>query len=155
MPNLPAAIGKGATALFGEALDPALRARAQALVVPLGHVEWLDREGLFDAVTALSGSGPAFLFRFIEAMAEGGAALGLPRDQADRLALATAEGAAVLAARADVDPATLAERVASPGGTTREGLNGLDADFALKGLVADTLAAAARRSAEMAALTRR
>jgi pyrroline-5-carboxylate reductase len=154
MPNLPAAIGKGATAIYGEALDASLRARAEALVAPLGLVEWIDREGLFDAVTALSGSGPAFVFRFIEAMAEGGAALGLPRAQADRLALATVEGAALLAAGAKDDAAMLAERVASPGGTTREGLNVLDADRALKRLVAATLAAAARRSAEMAAAAR-
>jgi len=154
MPNLPAAIGKGATAIFGEGLDPALRARAEALVAPLGLVEWIDREALFDPVTALSGGGPAFLFRFIEALAQGGAALGLPADQAARLALTTVEGAALLAAGSDADPATLAERVASPGGTTREGLNTLDADDALKRLVAETLAAAAHRSAEMAAAAR-
>ena len=151
MPNLPAAIGRGVTALYGDGLDEAARATATGLVAPLGTVEWIEREGLFDAVTALSGCGPGFLFRFAEALAEAGAALGLPADQALRLALATVEGSAIMAASADVSPAVLADRVASPGGSTREGLDVLDAGDALNLLLRRTLAAAAARNAEMAA----
>lgn len=154
MPNTPAAIGKGVMALHGDGADDAARALAERLAAPLGLVEWIAREELFDAVTALSGCGPAYLFRFIDALAEAGAALGLPRDQAARLALATVEGSALLAARSDEPPATLADRVASPGGSTREGLNVLDADRAIFRLLGDTLAAAARRNAEMAAAAR-
>ena len=144
MPNLPVAIGKGVTALFGNA-----DARADALAAPLGLVEWIDDEKLFDAVTALSGCGPGFVFRFIDALAQAGAALGLSADQAARLALATVEGSAAMAAGADADPATLADRVASPGGSTREGLNVLDADASLVDLLKRTLTASARRNEEM------
>ena len=105
-------------------------------------------------MTALAGSGPGFLYRFIEALAEGGAALGLPADQAQRLAVATVEGAGLMAAAADEEPAALADKVASKGGSTREGLNVLDADDSLKRLVAATLSAAERRNAEMAAAAR-
>jgi pyrroline-5-carboxylate reductase len=154
MPNLPAAIGRGVTALYGEGLDEAGRETAAGLVAPLGAVEWILGEGLFDAVTALSGCGPGFLFRFVEALAEAGAALGLPADQAMRLARATVEGSATMAASSDESPAVLADRVASPGGSTREGLNILDAGDALKLLMRRTLAAAAARNAEMAAAAR-
>ncbi len=149
MPNLPVAIGKGVVGLHGTQ-----SAEAEALMQPLGLVEWIADEALFDVVTALAGSGPAFVYRFIDALAAGGAALGLPGDQAQRLALATAEGAGLLAAAADVSPGTLAERVASPGGSTRKGLDVLDADQSLARLVAETLAAATRRNAEMAAEAR-
>lgn len=144
MPNLPVAIGRGVTALYGER-DP----RAEALAAQLGLVEWIDDEALFDAVTALSGCGPGFVFRFIDSLAKAGAALGLSADQAARLALATVDGAARMAVDADADPATLADRVASPGGSTREGLNVLDAGDALNDLLIRTLAASARRNAEM------
>jgi pyrroline-5-carboxylate reductase len=154
MPNLPVAIGKGVVALHSDSAAPAVRAAAEALMAPLGHVEWVD-EGLFDVVTALSGSGPGFTYRFIDALAKGGAALGLPADQALRLASATVEGSAMLAAGAEESPAILADRVASPGGSTREGLNVLDADGALVGLLTDTLDAATRRNAELAAAARR
>ncbi|CAN5559541.1 pyrroline-5-carboxylate reductase [soil metagenome] len=153
MPNLPVAIGKGVVALHGEA-DAEIRAAAEALMAPLGLVEWIDSEALFDAVTALSGCGPGFVFRFIDALAEAGAALGLPADQAARLALATVEGSASMAAEADVSPATLADRVASPGGSTREGLNVLDRDGALNRLLLDTLRAAEARNKAMAAAAR-
>lgn len=153
MPNLPVAIGKGVVALHTDSDAPAVRAAAEALMTPLGHVEWVE-PSLFDAVTALSGSGPGFTYRFIDALAKGGEALGLPADQSLRLARATVEGSAMLAAGADDTPATLADRVASPGGSTREGLNVLDADQALVRLLADTLAAATRRNAEMAAAAR-
>ena len=153
MPNMPAAIGKGVMALYADA-PAAARADAATLATPLGVVEWIDREDLFDAVTAVSGCGPAFLFRFIDAIAAAGAALGLPADQAGRLAVATVEGAALLAASAGERPTVLADRVASPGGSTRAGLDVLDTDGTLAGLMTRTLAAAARRNAEMAAAAR-
>ena len=151
MPNLPVAIGRGVVALHCSASDPATRESVTELMAPLGLVEWIDDAALFDAVTALSGCGPGFVFRFVDALAAAGATLGLPVDQAARLALATVGGAAAMAARSDVSPATLADRVASPGGSTREGLNVLDHDHALRRLLADTLAASARRNAELAA----
>ncbi len=152
MPNLPVAIGKGVTALHTR--DESARAVAEALAAPLGRYEWIAEEAQFDAVTALAGCGPGFVFRFADALAAAGAALGLPRDQAARLAIATLEGAALMAAAADVSPAVLADRVASPGGSTREGLNVLDRDDALVRLLTETLAASARRNAEMAAAAR-
>lgn len=154
MPNTPVAIGKGVMALHGDGLADDAAALAERLMAPLGLVEWIAREDQFDAVTALSGCGPAFLFRFIDALADAGAALGLPADQAARLATATVEGAALLAAGADETPAQLADRVASPGGSTREGLNVLDEDEAIRRLLARTLGAAARRNTEMAAAAR-
>lgn len=150
MPNLPVALGKGVVALHGSQA-PAI----DALMAPLGLAEWIADEALFDAVTALAGSGPGFVYRFIDALADAGAALGLPADQAQRLALATVEGAGLLAAQASEPPATLADRVASPGGSTRRGLDVLDQQDALKRLLRETLAAATRRNAEMAAEARR
>lgn len=154
MPNLPVAIGKGVTALFSSTADLRTRANAEALCAPLGHHEWIAEERLFDAVTALAGSGPGFVFRFADALAKAGAALGLPEDQARRLALATLEGSSVMAAASDESPAALADRVASPGGSTREGLNVLDRDDALVRLLTETLAAAERRNRDMAAAAR-
>lgn len=151
MPNLPVALGKGVVALHG---DEDARNDAEALMAPLGLVEWIGREDQFDAVTALSGCSPGFTYRFIDALAAAGRALGLPADQAQRLAVATVEGAGALAAASDDSPATLADRVASPGGATREGLNVLDRDDALVRLLSETLRAAADRSAEMAAAAR-
>ncbi|HVF95638.1 MAG TPA: pyrroline-5-carboxylate reductase [Sphingomonas sp.] len=155
MPNLPVAIGKGVTALFTPTPDPAVHAAATALAAPLGSVEWVENEAQFDAVTALAGCGPGFVFRYADALAQAGIALGLAPEQARRLALATLDGSASMAAAADESPATLADRVASPGGSTREGLNVLDRDNALVGLMTATLAASARRNAEMAAEARR
>ena len=154
MPNLPVGIGKGVTALYSSTTDAAARDTVTALMQPLGLVEWIDDEAQFDAVTALAGCGPGFVFRFADALAQAGAALGLPADQAARLALATLEGAAVMAAAADVSPAVLADRVASPGGSTRQGLNVLDRSDGLVALLTETLAASARRNREMAAETR-
>jgi pyrroline-5-carboxylate reductase len=153
MPNLPVAIGKGAVALHAAASVDDHNAVAN-LVAPLGLVEWIADEHLFDAVTALSGSGPAFVYRFIDALAQGGAALGLPADQAARLALATVEGAALLAAASDVSPAALTERVASKGGSTRKGLDVFDTNDALVELAKAALIAAEQRNREMADLTR-
>jgi pyrroline-5-carboxylate reductase len=155
MPNLPVAIGRGVTALYTSSADREARAAAEALAAPLGLVEWVVDEEAFGAVTALAGCGPGFVFRFADALAEAGARLGLPADQALRLALATLDGSAAMARDAEASPATLADRVASPGGSTREGLNVLDADQALVELMARTLAASARRNAEMAAAARR
>ncbi len=154
MPNLPSAIGKGVTTLFSDSEDPAVRAEAEALMAPLGLVEWLRAEADFHAVTALAGCGPGFVFRFIDALAEAGVALGIGHEQALRLALATVEGSALMAAASDETPSVLADRVASPGGVTREGLNVLDADDALKKLLAETLKAAADKNRAMAEAAR-
>lgn len=150
MPNLAAAIGKAPVALAARGLDEAAQARVTALMEPLGTPEWLADEGLFDTVTALAGSGPAFVYRFIGALASGAAALGLPPEQARRMALATVEGASLLAAASSLAPGELARRVASPGGTTQAGLDVLDADAALARLIEATLRAARDRGAEMA-----
>ncbi len=155
MPNTPVAIGKGVMLLHADAqADAAARAEAEALARPLGLTEWIDDEALFGAATAVSGCGPAFLFRFVDALAKAGVAQGLPEDQAARLALATVEGAALLAAGSDENPARLADRVASPGGSTRAGLDVIDADTALDRLMAEVVAASTRRNEEMAAAAR-
>lgn len=154
MPNLAAAIGKSPIALVGRGLDPVEAEAVTDLMAPLGAPEWLADESLFDLVTALAGSGPGFVYRFIDALASGAAALGLPADQAQRLAIATVEGASLLAAASPHAPAELARRVASPGGTTQAGLDVLDRDRALAGLVEATLAAARDRGAEMARAAR-
>jgi len=154
MPNLPVALGHGAVGLHGADPQSDAGRAATALMAPLGTVEWIADEGLFDAVTALSGSGPGFVYRFIDALAEAGAAIGLPADQALRLATATVEGSAMMAANAEATPAELADRVASKGGSTREGLNVLDRDDALRTLLTATLTAARDRNVELAAAAR-
>jgi len=154
MPNTPVRLRKGAIGLHAPGVDEAARHTVEKLMRQLGQVEWIAQEPLLDAVTALSGSGPAFLFRFIDALAQAGAAVGLDPDQAGRLALATVEGASALAAAAGESPAQLAERVASPGGSTRKGLDVLDQDQRLVQLLIDTLAAAVKRNQEMAAEAR-
>ncbi|MCX7285281.1 MAG: pyrroline-5-carboxylate reductase [Novosphingobium sp.] len=153
MPNLAAALGKSPIALVGEA-DAAARAATDALMAPLGQAEWLSGEDQMDLVTALAGSGPAFVYRFIDALAEGAAALGLPRKQADRLALSMVEGAAMLAAASEHGPAELARRVASPGGVTQVGIDVLDQDQRLVALMTDTLRGAQDRCREMTAQAR-
>jgi pyrroline-5-carboxylate reductase len=146
MPNMPVAIGRGAVALHG---DPGpFRAELERLMSPLGTWEWIGDETLFHALTALVGSGPAFVFRYVEALAEAAADLGLPRDQALRLARAMVDGAAGLLSVSPEHPRALAEQVASPGGTTRAGLDVLDGG--LPALVRATLQAAAQRSRELA-----
>ena len=155
MPNLAAAIGKSPLALAGRGLDDTRRQAITALLEPLGTPEWLADEALFDCVTALAGSGPAFVYRFVDALASGASALGLPTDQAQRLAIATVEGAALLVAASPHSPGELARRVASPGGTTQAGLDVLDREDALQRLVTATLKAALDRSAEMAREARR
>ena len=153
MPNLAAALGKSPLALAGVDLDDSVRTAITQFVAPLGSSEWIA-ENLFDLVTALAGSGPAFVYRFIDALASGAENLGMERAQADRLALAMVEGASALAAASDVAPVELARRVTSPGGTTAAGLQVMDADGALADLVEATLKAAADRGAEMAAVAR-
>ena len=149
IPNTPSRVGKGATILFAEEAEAPVRATVEALMAPLGLVEWVDDEKLFDIVTTLTGSGPAFVFRFIAALAESAVGLGMDPERAQRLAIATVEGAAVLAGASDVGPHELAERVASPGGTTRAGLAVLDAEDRLARLVRDTFDATVRREQEM------
>jgi pyrroline-5-carboxylate reductase len=153
MPNLAAALGKSPLGLAGRGVDQAAKEAVEAFLTPLGTGEWID-ESLFDLVTALAGSGPAFVYRFIDALASGAESLGMPRAQADRLALATVDGAAALAAASDVSPVELARRVTSPGGTTAAGLNVMDEGGALAKLVEATLRAARDRGAEMAAAAR-
>lgn len=153
MPNLSAALGKSPIALASRGLDQADQEAATALLAPLGTPEWIAEEA-FDLVTALAGSGPAFVYRFIDALAQAAAALGLPREQAARLALATVDGAAALAAVSPHDPGELARRVASPGGVTQAGLDRIDRDGALGSLIEATLRAARDRSAQMAAEAR-
>ncbi len=154
MPNLAAAIGKSPLGLFEQGLDRAGRGAVEALLAPLGTAEWLASEDQLDAVTALAGSGPAFVYRFIAALADGGAALGLDPAQAERLARTMVEGAAQLAAASPDTLAELARRVTSAGGTTAAGLAVLDADQALTGLIEQTLRAARDRGAELAAAAR-
>lgn len=154
MPNLAAAIGRSPIALFDRGLDQVGRAAVTTLLGPLGTPEWLAAESEFDLVTALAGCGPGFVYRFIDALASGAAALGLDPAQAERLAVATVEGAAMLAAASEHSPAELARRVASPGGSTQKGLDVLDRDSALLGLIEATLRASRDRNAEMAAAAR-
>jgi pyrroline-5-carboxylate reductase len=154
MPNLPVALGRGVVAVHAPGLAADVRGTTDRLLEPLGRVEWCDDAARFAAVGALSGTGPAFLFRFIDALAAGGAAIGLDRDEATGIALATVEGAALMAAASPHSPAALADAVASPGGMTRKGLDVLDADRALESLLEETLRAVARRQDEMAAANR-
>jgi pyrroline-5-carboxylate reductase len=147
MPNLAARINKSPVILAERGL--AARAAAFDLFDALGSAVWLEDEAQFDLVTALAGSGPGFVYRFIDALAGAAIDLGCDEATASALALATVEGAAALAAASDASPATLADRVASPGGMTREGLNVLDADNALRRLLADTLRATRDKGAAL------
>ena len=151
MPNLAAAIGMSPSALVGAGLDEAQRAVVTRLAGHLGAAEWLADERQFDLVTALAGSGPGFVYRFIDALAAGAARLGLDAEQAQRLAVKTVAGAAALAAQSPLTAAELAAKVASPGGMTQRGLDVLGADEALVRLVTETLRAARDRGREMAA----
>lgn len=155
MPNLPVRLGSGVIGLFADRADGPESRSVEALMDPLGQVEWFENEALLDVVTVLGGSSPAFLYRFIDALAQAGEEQGLPADQAHRIALATVAGAAALARASGEAPAALAERVASPGGTTRAGLEVLDADERLRTLIRETMAAAVRRGREMAEEARR
>ena len=151
MANLAAAFGQSPVALFaGFGVSDTDRALLEKLGRALGGLEWLTSEDQFHAFIALGGSGPGFVYRILEAFAKGGAELGLEPQASAAMALAMVRGAAELAARSGEDFTTLAARVASPGGTTRAGLDVLDRGGAADALIAATLSAARDRSAEMA-----
>ena len=150
MPNTPARIGRGVTALYqGEATAADVES-TEALLATVGSIERLDDESRFDAVTAVSGSGPAFLFRFIEAMAAAAESVGLDAETARRLSLETIAGAAELARQSELSPAKLRQQVTSPNGTTEAGLDVLDGEGVLSSLLRSTVRAAAERSRELA-----
>lgn len=151
MPNTPAAIGRGMTVLCAnESVEPGQRETCAYLMEAVGAVEWLEDEALMDAVTAVSGSGPAYVFLLIEALGDAGAALGLPPELAARLALETVAGAGAYAQAAEADAAELRRRVTSPGGTTQAALDVLAAADGLPSLLERAVRAAARRGAELA-----
>jgi pyrroline-5-carboxylate reductase len=150
MPNLPAEIGRGITVAFAnEYVAPAAREICGALLQAAGEVAWAGDEALIDAVTAVSGSGPAYVFYLAECLAEAGIAAGLPQALAAQLARATVTGAGELLYRSPLTPGQLRENVTSPGGTTAAGLSVLMAEPGLKELIHETVAAAARRSREL------
>ncbi|MBP0483416.1 pyrroline-5-carboxylate reductase [Sagittula salina] len=152
MPNTPAAVGQGITAIIGNARATAEHLQmAEALLSAVGQVVRLEDEAQMDAVTGLSGSGPAYVFHMIECMAAAGEAQGLAPDLAMALAKATVAGAGALAMQAPDDPAQLRRNVTSPNGTTQAGLEVLmDATNGLPPLIAATVKAAADRSRELA-----
>lgn len=149
MPNTPALVGQGMTGLFAR---PAVTADDRSLVdqviAPTGQALWLEAESQLDAVTALSGSGPAYVFYFIEAMVQAGTALGLSAAQAQQLAVGTFTGAATLAGQSDEPPAVLRERVTSKGGTTYAALTALE-NAGVKAAFVEAMEAAHRRAGEL------
>jgi pyrroline-5-carboxylate reductase len=150
MPNTPAAIGCGITAaVAGPGLHEGDADVADGLLRATGEVVWLDAEGDLDAVTAVSGSGPAYFFRFTEALAAAGAEAGLAPELAMRLARSTFAGAAALARADSAELAELRRQVTSPGGTTAAGLAQMDADGAIDRLLQAVVDAAAGRSREL------
>ena len=150
MPNTPALLRQGVSGLFATAeVTAEQRQQAQELLSAVGIALWLSEEQQLDAVTAVSGSGPAYFFLLIEAMTAAGVKLGLPADIAAQLTLQTALGAAHMAAASDVDAAELRRRVTSPAGTTEAANKSFQAD-GFEALVEKALGAAAHRSAEMA-----
>ncbi|MBL8553739.1 MAG: pyrroline-5-carboxylate reductase [Phenylobacterium sp.] len=149
MPTTAAAIGQGTASLYAD--DPAALARAHALFEPLGTVVDLNDEGLMHAATAVSGSAPAYLYGFIEALEAAGVSAGLSPKEAERLARSTLTGAAALLARNGGEPADLRRQVTSPGGTTEAALNVLLGDAGLPPLLCEAVAAAVRRSKELGA----
>ena len=151
MPNLPASIGEGiSVAVANIHATPAQCALADTLLQAIGEVEWIAEEQLLDAVTALSGSGPAYVFALCEAMAAGGAALGLPTPLAEKLARQTVTGSGALLKLGSQTAAQLRKAVTSPGGTTAAALMQLCGKDGLNPLMARTMAAAAVRAAELA-----
>ncbi|HEY4203561.1 MAG TPA: pyrroline-5-carboxylate reductase [Xanthobacteraceae bacterium] len=151
MPNTPAAIGRGITvAVADRHVGAQQRAMAQALLAATGSVEWVDDEALMDAVTAVSGSGPAYVFLLAEELARAGVAAGLPADLAAKLARETVSGSGELLRRSDLDAATLRQNVTSPGGTTAAALNVLMQPDAMQALMTRAVAAATARSKELA-----
>ncbi|MDO9426440.1 MAG: pyrroline-5-carboxylate reductase [Methylobacterium sp.] len=150
MPNLPASIGRGATGAVASAgVDAARRDQADALLASVGLVEWLDDEGLIDALTAVSGSGPAYVFLLAEAMAQAGIAAGLPAAMAARLARATVSGSGALLDATERDAELLRRDVTSPGGTTAAALAVLMRDGGLPDLLREAVAAGRHRAGEL------
>ena len=150
MPNTPALLRQGVSGLYATAeVSAQQRQQAEELLSAVGIALWLDQEQQLDAVTAVSGSGPAYFFLLIEAMTAAGEKLGLPRETAAQLTLQTALGAAHMAVSSDVDAAELRRRVTSPAGTTEAAIKSFQAG-GFEALVEKALGAAAHRSAEMA-----
>lgn len=149
MPNTPALIGRGVCGLYARsAVTPADRAAVERVLQSTGELLWFSREHDLDAVTALSGSGPAYVFYFVEAMVQAAVEMGLSAEQGKRLALATFAGAAALAQQSGDPPAVLRERVTSKGGTTHAALSSLEADRVGPAFV-KALHAAQRRAREL------
>ena len=150
MPNTPALVQAGATGLYAdESVSAEHRDISQQILSSVGLTAWFDSEAALDAVTAVSGSGPAYFFLLMESMIAAGQQLGLSADAARQLTLQTALGAAQLAITSDVGPEVLRQRVTSPGGTTAAALDVFESR-AFRQIVADALAAAAQRSQELA-----
>ncbi|MPZ55208.1 MAG: pyrroline-5-carboxylate reductase [Rhizobiales bacterium] len=151
MPNTPAAIGRGITVAVANAqVSSAQRDLSHRLLAAVGTVEWVQDEALMDAVTAVSGSGPAYVFLLAEALAQAGVAAGLPPELAARLARETVVGSGELLQRSDLDPAVLRQNVTSPGGTTAAALEVLMSPPGLAALMEAAVAVATRRSRELA-----
>ena len=151
MPNTPAAIGRGIAVLVPNAkVTPAQRQTATDLLSATGKIEWIDDEALIDAVTAVSGSGPAYVFHLAEALAQAGIAAGLPKELAEKLARETVAGAGELLYRSPLDPATLRKNVTSPAGTTAAALEILMGPGGFDTLMTKAVAAATKRSKELA-----
>lgn len=147
MPNTPAAIGHGFTAAFaGPGVTGTQRALCDALLAAMGEVAWVDAEAQIDAVTATSGSGPAYVFLLAELLADAAAEQGLPRELAMRLARATVAGSGALLAASNEDPAAMRRAVTSPGGTTEQALAVLMAPDAWPAAMSRAVAAATARS---------
>ena len=145
MPNTPAMIGQGMSGLFAlDAVSTSEKNAAQAIMQAVGQTLWVENESLIDAVTAVSGSGPAYVFYFIEAMQQAGIALGLSEAQAKQMALATFNGAAQLAEQSEEPIHILRERVTSKGGTTYAALTSMEADGVANAIVRAVHAAANR-----------
>jgi pyrroline-5-carboxylate reductase len=151
MPNTPAAIGRGITVAVANAkVTASQRKLATDLLAAIGKVEWVKDEALIDAVTALSGSGPAYVFLLAEAMTKAGIAAGLPPELAGRLARETVAGSGELLQRSALDAATLRQNVTSPGGTTAAALNVLMGPNGFDELLTKAIAAATARSRQLA-----
>ena len=151
MPNTPASIGRGITvAVAGKDVSATQREAADGLLRATGSVEWVTDEGLIDAVTAVSGSGPAYVFLLAEELARAGVAAGLPEALATKLARETVSGSGELLHRSDLDAATLRQNVTSPAGTTAAALEVLMAKDGLQSLLTRAVAAATKRSKELA-----
>ncbi|MHB8270899.1 pyrroline-5-carboxylate reductase [Bradyrhizobium sp.] len=151
MPNTPAAIGRGITvAVADKNVSAAQRGTADALLHSIGLVEWTSDEALMDAVTAVSGSGPAYVFLLAEELARAGVEAGLPPELATKLARETVAGSGELLRRSDLDSATLRQNVSSPGGTTVAALEVLMGEGGMQSLLTRAVAAATKRSRELA-----